>query len=43
MNSAIALLVSGLVKDLKLGVRIASEAIDSGKALNKLEQLRKIS
>ncbi|MEK7434989.1 MAG: anthranilate phosphoribosyltransferase [Cyanobacteriota bacterium] len=43
MNASTALVVSGLVKNLKLGVKIASEAIDSGKALNKLEQLRKIS
>ncbi len=40
MNAAAAIKVSGIINDLKTGVQVAEEAINSGKAFNKLEQLR---
>ena len=40
INSATALLVSGLVPDLKTGFSIAKDSIRTGKALKKLEELR---
>lgn len=43
MNSAAALIVAGRVEDFKEGVGIASEVIDSGKAMRKLEEIRKVS
>jgi anthranilate phosphoribosyltransferase len=39
MNSAAALLVTDEVDDLKAGVKFAAKIIDSGKALDKLEEL----
>jgi anthranilate phosphoribosyltransferase len=39
LNAAAALAASGVVRDLPEGVRAAGESIDSGKALEKLEQL----
>ena len=39
-NAAGAVLAAGLAKDLKEGVELAKEAIDSGKALKALEGLR---
>jgi anthranilate phosphoribosyltransferase len=43
MNAAAALLAGDKVKTLKQGVSLAEEAIDSGRALAKLEQLAKFS
>jgi anthranilate phosphoribosyltransferase len=43
MNSAAALLVAGKVEDMTDGFRMASEAIDGGKALVKLEQIKRCS
>ncbi len=43
INAAAALKVSGLAKTLKEGVEMAIEAIDSGAALRKLNQLIEIS
>jgi anthranilate phosphoribosyltransferase len=43
MNSAAALVVSRKTEDLKEAFDIAAEAIDSGKALNKLEQVREFT
>jgi|YelNatPaOPRAMG01_1025707.scaffolds.fasta_scaffold01748_9 anthranilate phosphoribosyltransferase len=43
MNSAAALVVSGVTKDFKTAVQIASEAIDSKNALKKLEEVKKVS
>ena len=43
MNSAAVLLAGDKVKTLKQGVSLAEEAIDSGRALAKLEQLAKFS
>ena len=39
MNTAGALVVSGVVDDLKTGVTLATEAIDSGNAQTKLDAL----
>ncbi|HEY3582276.1 MAG TPA: hypothetical protein VGK82_17100, partial [Pyrinomonadaceae bacterium] len=39
MNAAAALLLGGAVNDLRDGARRASEAIDNGAALSKLERL----
>ena len=43
LNSAAAFMIADKVKDLKEGVNKAAEIIDSGKALNKLQQLVKCS
>jgi anthranilate phosphoribosyltransferase len=43
MNSAAAIMVSGSAPDLISSFEIAREAIDSGKAFKKLEEIRKIS
>ena len=39
MNAAAALVVASKAKDIKDGIKLAAEAIDSGRALKKLEQL----
>ena len=39
INAAAALYVGGLAKDLKTGVKLAAESIDSGQAYKKLEDL----
>lgn len=41
MNAACALYTGGLASSLKEGVQLAQESIDSGKALEKLEQLKR--
>ena len=41
MNSAAAMIVGGKASDFKEGVEIAREAIDSGKAYEKLQKLIK--
>jgi len=43
MNASAALIVSGKVKNLREGVRIAAGIIDSGKALAKLNELKGIT
>ncbi|KJR43007.1 anthranilate phosphoribosyltransferase [Candidatus Magnetoovum chiemensis] len=43
MNAACGLLVAGVCDDLKTGAAIVADTIDSGKALQKLEQIKKIS
>jgi len=43
LNAGAALYVSGLVKDLKEGVKISFESISEGRGLEKLEQLSSIS
>jgi anthranilate phosphoribosyltransferase len=40
VNAAAALVVAGLAKDFRSGAQLAAQAIDSGAALAKLEQLR---
>ncbi len=43
MNAAAAIVATNRASDLKEGARIAEEAIDSGKALEKLDALIKLS
>lgn len=43
MNSAAAVVVAGLTEDLKTARQIAEDAIDSKKAIKKLEEIRKIT
>lgn len=43
LNSAAALVVSGIAKDFKDGVKKAAESIDSGEALKVLEKLKNVS
>ncbi len=43
INSAAGLIVSGKVSDLSDAFKMASEAIDSGKALRKLEEVRRVT
>lgn len=43
MNSAVGLAASGKTEDLKTAFRLAEESIDSGKALGKLEEVKKVS
>lgn len=40
LNSAYVLLVSGKAKDVKQGIKLASDAIDSGKAMKLLENFK---
>jgi anthranilate phosphoribosyltransferase len=40
LNASAGIVASGLAGDLKEGIKIASESIDSGAALKKLEQLK---
>lgn len=40
VNAAAALIVGGIASDMRDGIKIAAEAIDSGTALKKLEDLR---
>ncbi|MFH1642456.1 MAG: anthranilate phosphoribosyltransferase [Nanoarchaeota archaeon] len=41
LNAAVALFAADIVDNIKDGIKIASESIDSGKAMKKLEELRK--
>jgi anthranilate phosphoribosyltransferase len=41
LNAAAALVAAGLAADLKEGVRLGAEAIDSGQAAATLEKLRR--
>ena len=43
LNAAAAIIAGGYAKNFKEGVRIAANSIDSGKALEKLELLRKFT
>lgn len=43
MNAAAAIMVSGKVSDIKTSINIAADAIDSGKAFRKLEEVIKLS
>jgi len=42
LNSAAALMVAGVARDLQEGAALATESIDSGKALKALETLVRI-
>ena len=43
INSAAAIVVAGIINDFKTAADIAAETIDSGKALKKLEEIKKIT
>jgi anthranilate phosphoribosyltransferase len=43
LNAAAGLLAAEKVADFREGLRLAAESIDSGSALNKLEQLIRLS
>jgi anthranilate phosphoribosyltransferase len=43
INSAFALIAAGLTEDAKTALSIAAEAIDSGKAMKKLEDVKRVS
>ena len=43
MNSAVALVVGGKTEDLNAAFSIAADSIDSGKALKKLEEVKRVS
>jgi anthranilate phosphoribosyltransferase len=43
LNAAAALFVDGLARDIKEGIEIAKESIDSGKSLEKLKEIIKVS
>lgn len=43
MNASAAIVVSGIARDFKEALKIAEDAIDSRKALKKLEEVRKFS
>lgn len=43
MNSAVALIVAGKTEDFKIALSTASDSIDSGRALKKLEEVKRIS
>jgi len=43
MNSAIALIVSGKTEDFKIAFSMAADSIDSGRALKKLEEVKRVS
>jgi len=43
LNAAAALVVADAVSDLKDGVRLAAESIDSGRALEKIDALAKVT
>lgn len=43
MNSAIALIAAGKTEDFKIAFNMASDSIDSGRALRKLEEVKRVS
>lgn len=43
MNSALALIAAGKTEDLKTAVSVSADAIDSGKASQKLDEVRRVS
>jgi anthranilate phosphoribosyltransferase len=43
MNSAVALIIAGKTEDFKIAFGIASDSIDSGRALKKLEEVKRVS
>ncbi|MDP8923423.1 MAG: anthranilate phosphoribosyltransferase, partial [Chloroflexota bacterium] len=43
LNAAGGLVVSGLANDLEAGVQLAAEAIDSGRAREKVQQVAEVS
>jgi anthranilate phosphoribosyltransferase len=43
MNSAAALIVAGKTEDFRIAMSMAVDAIDSGRALRKLEEIKRVS
>jgi anthranilate phosphoribosyltransferase len=43
MNSAVALIVAGKTEDFKIALSMAADSIDSGRALKKLEDVKRVS
>ena len=43
MNSAFALVAAGKTEDMKTAVHMAADAIDSGRASKKLEEVKRVS
>ncbi len=43
MNSAVALIVAGKTEDFKIALSMAADSIDSGRALKKLEEVKRVS
>ena len=43
MNSAVALIVAGKTEDFRTAMNMAADAIDSGRALKKLEEIKRVS
>ena len=43
MNASAALVASGKAENFKAGVKLAEDAIDSGRALQKLKDLKKLT
>lgn len=43
LNAGAALYAADIAKDIKEGIKLAAEAIDTGKAMEKLEQLKKMT
>lgn len=43
MNSAVALMAAGKTEDLKAAFNMASDSVDSGRALTKLEEVKRMS
>jgi anthranilate phosphoribosyltransferase len=43
MNSAAAIVIAGKTDDFRIGVEMAKDALDSGRALSKLEEIKKVS
>jgi anthranilate phosphoribosyltransferase len=43
MNSAVALMAAGKTEDFKIAFSMASDSIDSGRALKKLEEVKRVS
>ncbi len=43
MNSAVTLIVAGKTEDFKIALSMAADSIDSGRALKKLEEVKRVS
>ena len=43
MNAAVALIVSGRTDDLRTAFSMAAESIDTGSALKKFEEVKRVS
>jgi anthranilate phosphoribosyltransferase len=43
MNSAVALVAAGTTEDFRTALQTAEESIDSGRALKKFEEVKRVS